>query len=124
MTEVSFGTPDRAALEVGIEDIEPDHWVAWLLPVPGCYASGRTEDDALAGVPDACRAETGRAGRRRGVTCRDRFAPSIGGEGFPPRMIPASSSTRLSRTTGGRSTQEKSTPGSPGSKGTTGGSGA
>lgn len=47
-------------LTVGIEDIEPGHWVAWVLPVPGCYGSGTTEEEALAGVPDAWRAETGR----------------------------------------------------------------
>lgn len=47
-------------LNVGVEDIEPGHWVAWVLAIPGCYASGRTEHDALAGVPDAYRVETGR----------------------------------------------------------------
>lgn len=48
-------------LTVGLEDIEPDHWIAWVLAIPGCYASGITEDDALARVPEAWRAETGRA---------------------------------------------------------------
>lgn len=47
-------------LKVGIEDIEPGHWVAWILAVPGCYASGSSEDEALSGVPGAWRAETGR----------------------------------------------------------------
>lgn len=47
-------------LNVGLEDIEADHWIAWVLAIPGCYASGRTEDETLAGVPDAWRDEMGR----------------------------------------------------------------
>lgn len=60
MTEARMDVPAHAALNVGIEDIEPGHWVAWVLAIPGCYASGPTEQDVLAGVPDAWRAETGR----------------------------------------------------------------
>lgn len=46
-------------LKVGIEDMEPGHWVAWILAVPGCYARGTSEAEALLGVPEAWRAETG-----------------------------------------------------------------
>lgn len=48
------------ALEIGLEEMEPDHWIAWVLPIPGCYASGTTEHEALTGVPEAWRSETGR----------------------------------------------------------------
>jgi hypothetical protein len=45
--------------EIGLEEIEPGHWIAWVLAIPGCYANGPTEHEALAGVPDAWRVETG-----------------------------------------------------------------
>jgi len=48
------------ALEIGLEEMEPDHWIAWVLPIPGCYASGTTEHEAITGVPEAWRSETGR----------------------------------------------------------------
>lgn len=38
---------------IGIEDIEPDHWVAWIFAFPGRFGSGRTEAEALAAVPVA-----------------------------------------------------------------------
>jgi predicted RNase H-like HicB family nuclease/uncharacterized damage-inducible protein DinB len=38
---------------VAVEDIEPDHWVAWLLDLPGCFSSAPTREEALARVP-AC----------------------------------------------------------------------
>lgn len=37
----------------GVEDIEPGHWVAWALDVPGCFSSGQTQQEAVAGAPDA-----------------------------------------------------------------------
>jgi len=46
-------------LDIGLEEMEPDHWIAWILAIPGCYASGTTEVEALGGVPGAWRAETG-----------------------------------------------------------------
>lgn len=48
----------RVGINVGIEDIEPDYWVAWVFDIPGCFSSGRTEADALAGVPLAYAIET------------------------------------------------------------------
>lgn len=38
---------------LGVEDIEPGHWVAFALDLPGCYSSGPTADEAAAGAP-AC----------------------------------------------------------------------
>lgn len=38
-------------LHLGIEDIEPNNWVAWVLELPGCYARGATRELALALVP-------------------------------------------------------------------------
>ncbi len=32
---------------VGIEDIEPDHYVAWVFDDPGVFGSGRTRDEAI-----------------------------------------------------------------------------
>lgn len=32
---------------VAIEDMEPNHWVAWVLDLPGCFSSARTQDDAI-----------------------------------------------------------------------------
>jgi predicted RNase H-like HicB family nuclease/uncharacterized damage-inducible protein DinB len=36
---------------LGTEDIEPNHWVAWVLDLPGCYSAARTLEDAVAGAP-------------------------------------------------------------------------
>lgn len=49
----------RSTVEVGVEDIEANHWVAWVFAVPGCFGSGRTEEEALANVPDALREDSG-----------------------------------------------------------------
>ena len=40
-------------LYLGIEDIEPNNWVAWVFELPGCYARGTTRDQALTLVPSA-----------------------------------------------------------------------
>jgi len=37
----------RAALE----DIEPDHYVCWVLDLPGCYSSARDQEGAIALAP-------------------------------------------------------------------------
>ncbi len=37
----------------GIEDIEPGHWVAWALDLPGCFSSGATQQDAIEGAEAA-----------------------------------------------------------------------
>lgn len=36
---------------LGVEDIEPDHWVAWVLDLPGCFSSGVTQEDAVSLLP-------------------------------------------------------------------------
>ncbi len=36
---------------LAVEDIEPNHWVAWVLDLPACYSSGRTEAEAVARAP-------------------------------------------------------------------------
>jgi predicted RNase H-like HicB family nuclease len=43
----------RHALPVALEDIEPNHWVAWLLDMPGCFGTASTRDEALRRVPEA-----------------------------------------------------------------------
>jgi len=37
--------------QLGVEDIEPDHWVAWVFALPGCFASARTQAEAEASAP-------------------------------------------------------------------------
>ena len=39
--------------QLGVEDIEPDHLVAWVLDLPGCYSSAPTVEEAVARAP-AC----------------------------------------------------------------------
>jgi len=36
---------------LAVEDIEPDHWVAWVLDLPGCTSSARTQEAAVAMAP-------------------------------------------------------------------------
>jgi predicted RNase H-like HicB family nuclease len=38
---------------LGIEDMEPGNWVAWVFEFPGCYSRGATREDAIRLVPDA-----------------------------------------------------------------------
>jgi uncharacterized damage-inducible protein DinB len=33
------------------EDIEPDHWVAWVFVLPGCFSSAHTQAEAVAAAP-------------------------------------------------------------------------
>ncbi|MBU1319097.1 MAG: type II toxin-antitoxin system HicB family antitoxin [candidate division Zixibacteria bacterium] len=33
---------------IGVEDIEPNHWVAWVFDLPGCYSKARNREDAVA----------------------------------------------------------------------------
>lgn len=33
---------------LAVEDIEPNHWAAWVLDLPACFSSARTESDAIA----------------------------------------------------------------------------
>ncbi|SYZ72320.1 conserved hypothetical protein [Candidatus Zixiibacteriota bacterium] len=38
---------------LGIEDIEPGNWVAWVFELPGCYARGATREEAVERAPAA-----------------------------------------------------------------------
>jgi len=38
---------------VGVEDIEPGNWVAWVFEWPGCYARGATGEAAINQAPKA-----------------------------------------------------------------------
>ncbi len=38
---------------VAVEDIEPHHWVAWVLDVPGCFATAPSERAAMGQVREA-----------------------------------------------------------------------
>jgi len=38
---------------LGVEDIEPGNWVAWIFEMPGCYARASTRDEAIALAPEA-----------------------------------------------------------------------
>ncbi len=40
---------------VGVEDIEPDNWVAYVYELLGCFSSARNQSDAIAGVALAVR---------------------------------------------------------------------
>jgi hypothetical protein len=37
--------------DIGVEDIEMNHWVAYVFELFGCFSSGRTQDEAVSGVP-------------------------------------------------------------------------
>lgn len=37
---------------LAVEDIEPDHWVAWALDLPACFSSAPTQMAAVAHAPD------------------------------------------------------------------------
>jgi predicted RNase H-like HicB family nuclease len=41
---------------LGVEDIEPYHWLAWVLDLPGCFAAADSEAAAVAAAPAAIRA--------------------------------------------------------------------
>jgi predicted RNase H-like HicB family nuclease len=38
---------------LALEDMEPGHWIAYALDLPGCYQRGETPDEAVAGAPAA-----------------------------------------------------------------------
>jgi predicted RNase H-like HicB family nuclease len=43
----------RAVYRVGIEDIEPGHWVTFVFDLPGCFSTGPSREASLAGTPAA-----------------------------------------------------------------------
>lgn len=36
---------------LAVEDMEPNHWIAWALDLPGCFSSAQTQGDAAARAP-------------------------------------------------------------------------
>jgi predicted RNase H-like HicB family nuclease len=36
---------------VAVEDMEPDHWIAWVVDLLGCYSSAKTSAEAIAQAP-------------------------------------------------------------------------
>jgi hypothetical protein len=36
---------------LAVEDMESDHWIAWVLDLPACFSSARTQTDAVARSP-------------------------------------------------------------------------
>jgi len=40
-------------INLGVEDLEPRNWVAWVFEVPGCYGRGSTRGEAISSVPGA-----------------------------------------------------------------------
>ena len=42
-----------AQYHIGVEDMEPGNWVVWVFELPGCYARGRTREEAVALAPAA-----------------------------------------------------------------------
>ena len=37
---------------LGVEDIEPEHWVAYIFELPGCFSSGKRQGEAIAAAPE------------------------------------------------------------------------
>jgi uncharacterized damage-inducible protein DinB len=33
---------------LGTQEMEPNHWIAWVLELPGCYSSARMQEEAIA----------------------------------------------------------------------------
>jgi hypothetical protein len=38
---------------VAVEDIEPGHYVCWVLDLPGCFSSAASQKEAVAGAPSS-----------------------------------------------------------------------
>lgn len=38
-------------IRLAVEDVEPNHWIAWALNLPACYSSANTITDAVAHAP-------------------------------------------------------------------------
>jgi predicted RNase H-like HicB family nuclease len=41
------------AYRVAVEDMEQNHWVAWVLDLPGCFSSARSQEEAVMMAPTA-----------------------------------------------------------------------
>jgi len=46
-----FQLGEKMRYRMAIEDIEPKHWVAWIVDLPGCYSSAQTMAEAIAQAP-------------------------------------------------------------------------
>jgi hypothetical protein len=70
-------------LRVAVEDVEPGHWVAWVLGLPGCYGSGASAAAAVAAAPGAMAAWRERLGMvvedDEAVEVVERFASFLSG---------------------------------------------
>lgn len=33
--------------QLGVEDMEPEHWIAWVFELPGCYSTGKSRAEAI-----------------------------------------------------------------------------
>jgi predicted RNase H-like HicB family nuclease len=51
-----------AVLRLAVEDMEPGHWVAWVLDLPGCFGSGASAEAAVGAAAGAMRVWRGRLG--------------------------------------------------------------
>jgi hypothetical protein len=38
-------------IHIAVEDMEPDHWIAWAIDLPVCFSSATTAADAVAHAP-------------------------------------------------------------------------
>ncbi len=38
-------------IRLAVEDIEPNHWIAWAVDLPGCFSSATTVQNAIANAP-------------------------------------------------------------------------
>jgi predicted RNase H-like HicB family nuclease len=38
---------------LGVEDMEPGRWIAWVFDLPGCYSGGQSRDQAIESAPAA-----------------------------------------------------------------------
>ena len=36
---------------LALEDVEPDHWIAWVLELPACFSPAQTQEQAIARAP-------------------------------------------------------------------------
>jgi predicted RNase H-like HicB family nuclease len=51
--------PQPPRYRLALEDMEPAHWIAWALDVPGCYSNAPTLKEAVANAPAAIAAYFG-----------------------------------------------------------------
>jgi hypothetical protein len=42
---------DTMIYRLGVDDIAPNHWIAWALDLPACYSSAKNSAEAMANAP-------------------------------------------------------------------------